>query len=159
MLKSVNNIFSRLQRLTPLLFVFTGSVLTVVGNTYSINSLIIAGPVVVTVGGLLLVAITFWNSYGDKLAENESAVNGEEFSTSKSASHEQLAPIHYFEFENLSELPGKEIVPPSYEEAVNNNFLKTVQTNIAMEKDEQKLNSAKDVNSFPPTHQEKSENH
>ena len=61
---------SRLLRLTPLTLVIAGSVLIVVGNAASVQSCKIASPVLVAVGGLLLLFITIWSSRQDKLVEN-----------------------------------------------------------------------------------------
>ena len=119
---------SRLLRLTPLILVIAGSVLTLVGNTASLKSCQIAGPVLVAVGGLLFLFITIWSSRQDKVAENmiceEAAIAAEHFAnrTSLSAgSYDQLGPIHHFEVKTPSESSWKEMVPPSYEEAVDNN--------------------------------------
>ena len=119
----------RLLRLTPFIFVVAGSVLTVVGNTASLKSCKIAGPVVITAGGLLLLFITVWILRQDELNENtncaEEPVNTNEQNfnqfVSGEASNDQLGPIHHFEISIPSKSPGQEIVPPSYEEAVSNN--------------------------------------
>ena len=119
---------SLLLRLTPLILVIAGSVLTLVGNTASLKSCQIAGPVLVAVGGLLFLFITIWSSRQDKVAENmiceEAAIAAEHFAnrTSLSAgSNDQLGPIHHFEVKAPSESSWREMVPPSYEEAVDNN--------------------------------------
>ena len=119
---------NRLFRLTPLILVIAGSVLTLVGNTASLKSCKIAGPVAVAVGGLLLLFITVWSSRNDKLVENticEEAVIAAEYFANRNAlntgSKDQLGPIHHFEVKTPSDSPWKEMVPPSYEEAVDNN--------------------------------------
>ena len=119
---------SRLIRFTPLILVIAGSVLIVVGNTASVKSCKIAGPVLVAVGGLLLLFITVWSSRQDKPGENticeEAVIAAEHFAnrTALSAgSNDQLGPIHHFEVKTPSEPSWKEMAPPSYEEAVDNN--------------------------------------
>jgi len=119
---------SRLLRLTPLIFVIAGSVLILLGNTASLKSCKMAGPVVVAVGGLLLLCITVWNPYQVKLAGTticEEAVIAAEQQANRTASsagsNDQLGPIHDFEIKTPSESSWKEMVPPSYEEAVGNN--------------------------------------
>ena len=53
----------RLLFLSPLICIIIGSILTVVSQTLSLKICQIAGPVVMTVGGFLLVFITlFWIS-------------------------------------------------------------------------------------------------
>ena len=117
---------SRLLRLTPLIIVIAGSVLTLVGNTASLKSCKIAGPVLVAVGGLLLLFITVWSSRQDKLVENticeEAVIAAEHFAnrTALSAA-DQLGPIHHFEVKTPSvESSWQEMAPPPYEEAVDN---------------------------------------
>ena len=120
---------SRLLRLTPLMLVITGSVLTLVGNTASLKSCKIAGPVVLTVGGLLLLFITVWSSRQDKIVENticeEAVIVAEHFANCTTAlsagSNDQLGPIHHFEVKTPSvESSWQEMAPPPYEEAVDN---------------------------------------
>ena len=119
---------SRLLRLSPLILVIAGSVLIVVGNTASLKSCKIAGPVVLAVGGLLLLFITVWSSRQAKLVENticEEAVIAAEHFANRTAlstgSNDQLGPIHHFEVRTPSESSWKEMAPHSYEEAVDNN--------------------------------------
>ena len=116
---------SRLLRLTSLILVIAGSVLIVVGNTASLKSCKIAGPVVMAVGGLLLLFITVWSSRQDKLVENticeEAVIAAERFANRTAGSNDQLGPIHHFEVKTPPESSWKEMVPPSYEEAVDNN--------------------------------------
>ena len=119
---------SRLLRLTPLILVVAGSVLTLVGTTASLKSCTIAGPVAITVGGLLLLFITVWNSPQDKLVENsicKEATIAAEYFANKNAlsddSNDQLGPIHHFEVKTPPESSWNEMAPPSYEETVDNN--------------------------------------
>ena len=118
----------RLFRLTPLILVITGFALILVGNIASLKSCKMAGPVVVAVGGLLSLFFAAWSSRPDKFVENtncEEAVTMAEHHVNIAAlsagSNDQLGPIHHFEVKTLSESPWKEMVPPSYEEAVDNN--------------------------------------
>jgi len=119
----------RLLRLSPLICIIIGSILTVVGQTSSLKICQIAGPVVMTVGGLLLVFITFWSSRQAQLHTEGSGSNCEAVNTheqhvneacSDEASNHQLGPIHHFEVWIPSEFSGRDIVPPSYEEVVSN---------------------------------------
>ena len=142
---------SRLLRLTPLILVIAGSVLIVVGNTASLKSCKIAGPVVLAVGGLLLLFIRVWSSRQDKIVENticEEAVIAAEHFANRSAlstgSNDQLGPIHHFEVKTSSESSWKEMVPPSYEEAIDNN--------------NGKANSQTSSQVEPPSHEERLEN-
>jgi len=120
---------SRLLRLTPLILVIAGSVLILLGNTASVKSCKLAGPVAVAVGGLLLLFIAVWSSRQDKIVENtncEEAVIAAEHNANRTAlsagSNDQLGPIHHFEVKTSSESQSwEEMVPPSYEEAVDNN--------------------------------------
>lgn len=115
---------------TPLVLIVAGSVLTVVGNiaAASFTSCKIAGPVLITAGGLLLLFITIWNSCQRQLTENTNCVEEAENSRRQSfhqvvlgnGSIDPLEPIHHFEIRIPSESYDKEMVPPSYEEAVNN---------------------------------------
>ena len=118
----------RLLRLSPLICVIAGSILTVVGQSFSLKICQIAGPVVMTVGGLLLVFITFWSSRQAQLHTEGSSSNCEPVNTqeqhvncSDEDSSYQLGAIHHVEVWIPSvESSGPEIVPPSYEEAVSN---------------------------------------
>ena len=119
---------SRPLRLTSLILVIAGSVLILVGNTASLKSCQIAGPVVLAVGGLLLLFIAVWSSRQDKIVENticEEAVIAAAHHANRTAlsagSNDQLGPIHHFEVRTPLESSWKEMVPPSYEEAVDNN--------------------------------------
>ena len=152
---------SRLLRLTSLILVLAGSVLTLVGNTASLKSCQIAGPVLVAVGGLLLLFITIWSSRQDKVAENmiceEAAIAAEHFAnrTSLSAgSTDQLGPIHHFEVKAPSESSWREMVPPSYEEAVDNNNGKgNSQTGCQVVPSDAKKSSLDNTTSAPPSYE------
>ena len=119
----------RLLRLSPLICIIIGSILTVVGQTSSLKICQIAGPVVIIVGGLLLVFITFWSSRQAQLHTEGSSSSCEPVNTheqhvnevcSNEGSNYQLSPIHHFEVWIPSESSGRDIVPPSYEEVVSN---------------------------------------
>ena len=157
---------SRLLRLTPLILVIAGSVLIVVGNTASIKSCKIAGPVIVTVGGLLLLFITIWSSRQGKVVENticeEAVIAAEHFSNRNplsAGSNDQLGPIHDCEVKTPSGSSWKEVVPPSYEEAINNNNGKgNSQTSTEVIPLDAKESRLSDTTSAPPSHQESHEN-
>ena len=157
---------SRLLRLTPIILVIAGSVLIVVGNTAALKSCKIAGPVVVAVGGLLLLFITVWSSRQGKLAENticEEAVIAAEHYANRTAlsadSNDQLGPIHHFEVKTPSKSSWKEIVPPSYEEAVdNNNGIENSQTSTEVVQSDAKEASLDSTTSASPSNEESHEN-
>ena len=118
--RPTNNHMYRLLSFTLLIFVVAGSVLTVVGNTALIKSCKIAGPVVITVGGLLLFFITASNSRQDLLiAENTNCEEPASSGVPGERSNNELGPIHHFEIKIPCESFGNEIIPPSYEEAVS----------------------------------------
>ena len=151
---------SRLLRLTPLILVIAGSVLILVGNTASLKSCQIAGPVVLAVGGLLLIFITVWSSRQDKLVENticeEAVIAAEHFAnrTALSAgSNDQLGPIHHFEVKTPLESSWKEMIPPSYEEAVDN-----TQNGSQVATCDPKKSSLDDTTSAQPSCEESHEN-
>ena len=138
----------RFLRLSPLICIIIGSILTVVGQTSSLKICQIAGPVVMTFGGLLLVFITFWSSRQVQLhtegsTSNCEAVNNPEQHVnedcSNEASNHQLGPIHHFEvWIPSAESSGPEVVPPSYEGAVSNyNNTESVQVDSVVAYDEQ----------------------
>ena len=125
------------------------------------------GPVVVAVGGLLLLFITVWSSRKDKLVtENticEEAVIAAEHYTNRTAlnagSNDQLGPIHHFEVKRPSESSWKEMVPPSYEEAVdNNNGIGNSQTSTDVVPSDAKESSLENTTSAPPSYEERREN-
>ena len=98
------------------------------GNTASLKCCKMAGPVVVPVGGLLLLFFAAWSSRPDEFVENtncEDAVNTAEHCANIAAlnagSSDQLGPIHHFKVKTPSKSSWKEIVPPLHEEAVDNN--------------------------------------
>ena len=158
---------SRLLRLPPIILVIAGSVSIVVGNTASVQSCKIAGPVVVAVGGLLLLFITVWSSRQDKLVENticEEAMIAAERVANRTAlgagSDDQLGPIHHFEVKTSSESQSwKEMVPPSYEQAVdNNNSIGNSQTSTEVVPSDAKESSLDNMTAAPPSYEESHEN-
>ena len=157
---------SRLLRLTPLILVIAGSVLTLVGNTASLKSCKIAGPVLVAVGGLLLLSISIWSSRQDKIIENticEEAVIAAERLANRTAlragSNDQLGPIHHFEVKTPSESSWKEMVPPSYEEAVdNNNGIGNSKNSAEVAPSDAKGSSLDNMTTAPPSYEESHEN-
>ena len=153
----------RLLRLSSLICVITGSVLTVVGQTSSLKICQIAGPVVMTVGGLLLVFITFWSSRQAQLHTEGSSSNCEPVNISEQhvtevcsneGSNYQLGPIHHFEIWIPSEPSGPEIAPPSYEEAVSSDNTKRFQGNSVVACDEQEKNHSDKMLPEPPSYEE-----
>ena len=162
---------SRLLRLTPLLSVITGSVLILLGNTAAIKGCKMAGPVVVAVGGLLLLFIAVWSSRQDKFVENtncEEAVIAAEHdyanrTTSSDSSNDQLGPIHHFEIKTSSESQSwREMVPPPYEEAVeDNDNLGNSQTSaevVPSGSKESNLDNTTSNSAPPPSYEESHEN-
>ena len=139
----------RFLRLSPLICIIIGSILTVVGQTLSLKICQIAGPVVMSVGGFLLVFITlFWIS-SQALFRTEGSNStdcGEPVNTPaqqvnearpNEASNFQLRPIHHFDVWIPSKPSGLEIAPPSYEDAVTNNYTESLEVNSAVACDEQ----------------------
>ena len=114
----------RLLKLTPVIFVLAGAVLTVVGNTASLNSCKIAGPVLIALGGLFLLFLTVWHNFRqDPLPETTNChelENAREQNLNQvGSSIDRQGPIHHVEILRFpSDSQGRDIVPPSYEEAV-----------------------------------------
>lgn len=139
--RSPSQVNCRLLRITPLICVIAGCFLTVVGHIASLKSCEIAGPVVITVGGLLLVFLTFWSSRRNLYHTEGASANGEEVvntpqALSDKCSNEQIAEmgsIHHFEIWIPAEsCLSNEMVPPSYDEAVSNNNTKNLQDGSVM---------------------------
>ena len=137
------------------------------GNTASLNSCKLAGPVVVAPGGLLLLFIAVWSSRPDKLVESticeEAVIAAEHFANrtaSGTGSNDQLGPIHHFEVKTSSESQSwKEMVPPSYEEAVDNNSnIGNSQTSTEVVLSGAKEASLDNTTSAPPSYEERHEN-
>ena len=149
----------RLLRLSPLICVVLGAILTVVGHTASIKICKIAGPVVMTFGGLLLAFITLCL---DVRCQDRSVFTGgtslEQGVTTRESDERsddqlpELGPIHHFEIWISSEPSSEEMVPPSYEDAVKNNDTESFQTNIAAANDDQEFNLKHET--VPPLYEE-----
>ena len=157
---------SRLLRLTPIILVIAGSVVILLGNTASLKSCKMAGPVLVAVGGLLLLFITVWSSRQDNFVENtncEEAVIAAEHYSNRTAvgdgSIDQLGPIHHFEVKTSSESQTwKEMVPPSYEEAVeDNDGLGNSQTSAEVVLSDSNESNLDHTTSAPPSYEESHE--
>ena len=160
-----NDKLSRLLRLAPLILVIAGSVLILVGNTASLKSCKIAGPVLVALGGLLLLFITVWSSRKDKVVENtnceETVIPAEHFAnrTALSAgSNDQLGPIHHFEVKTSLKSSWKEMAPPPYEETIDNNSIGNSQTSIQVVPSDAKESNLEKATSAPPSYEESQEN-
>lgn len=119
----------RLLRLTPLLCVAIGAILTVVGQVEGIQMCQIGGPVVMAVGGVLLVFIILCNSRSmsqDHLSSDTSCEEGintrQPTEGGEKNKLKELGAIHQFEF-CVHPKPSscEEILPPSYDDAVKNN--------------------------------------
>ena len=116
----------RILSFSPLVCVIIGSILTIVGNTASLEIFKIVGPVAMTVGGLLFFVIPIWKERQHRLSEDTSCEgrlnscqqNGAPPSVQGSIC--QQGPTHQVElWIPLESLLGPEIVPPSYEESIN----------------------------------------
>ena len=145
---------------SPLVCVIIGSILTIVGNTASLEILKIVGLVLMTVGGLLLVIIPLWKERRHRLSEDtscEGRLNSCERNgapPSDEGSIRQQGPIQQVELWIPSELlTGPEIVPPSYEESVNNNST-DVSSTVVNFQDTQGLDQCDKIPSEPPSDKE-----
>ena len=136
------------------------------GNIASLKSCKVAGAVVVAVGGLLSLFFAAWSSRPDKFVENincEEAVIAAEHSANRTAlstgCNDQLGPIHHFKVKTPSKSSWKEIVPPSYEEAVNiNNGIENSQTSTQVVPSDAKKSSLDNTTSVPASYKERHEN-
>jgi len=133
-----------------------------VGNTASLKSIKIAGPVVVAVGGLLLLFITIWSSRQGKLDDNtsceEATIYANRTASNDGSNTDQLGPIHRFEVKKPLESSWKEMAPPSYEEAIdNNNDVGNSLTSTEVVPRDDKEASLDKSTSAPPSYEEKNE--
>ena len=125
-----------------------------------------AGPVVVPVGGLLLLFFAAWSSRPDEFVENtncEDAVNTAEHCANIAAlnagSNDQLGPIHHFKVKTPSKSSWKEIVPPLHEEAVdNNNGIGNSQSRAQVVSSDAKMSSLDNTTTAPPSCEQIHEN-
>ena len=121
-----------------------------------------AGPVVVPVGGLLLLFFAAWSSRPDEFVENtncEDAVNTAEHCANIAAlnagSNDQLGPIHHFKVKTPSKSSWKEIVPPLHEEAVdNNNGIGNSQSRAQVVPSDAKNSRLDNTTTAPPSYEE-----
>ena len=146
---------------SPLVCVIIGSILTIVGNTVSLEIFKIVGPVLMTVGGLLLVIIPIWKERRHRLSEDtscEGRLNSCERSgapPSDEGSIPQKGPIHQVELWIPAELlVGPEIVPPSYEESVNNKSTESSSAVVNIQ-DTQGLDQCEKIPSEPSSDKER----
>ena len=154
----------RLLRLINLILVIAGSVLILVGNTASLKSCRIAGPVVLAVGGLLLLFITVWSSRQAKLVEDticdEAVIAAEHFANRtalSTGSNDQLGPIHHFEVKTPSESSWREMAPPPYQEAIDSNNVGNSQTSTQVVPIDAIESSLENATSAPPSYDESQE--
>lgn len=141
---------------SPLVCVFIGVILTVAGNIASSEICKVAGPVVMTIGGLLLVGIPACcpKQHHLKGGENsDGTLNSLELHSvpiSDKIFTRQEEPIHQVEVRILP--VGLELVPPSYEEAVSSNG---TEVSIAVDsQDEQAVDMNETSGSEPPSYEE-----
>lgn len=125
----------RLLRLTPLLCVAIGAILTVVGQVEKIQMCQIGGPVVMAVGGVLLLFIILCNSRSmpqDHLSSDmscEQGINTRQPEGGAKDELKELGAIHQFEFcVHLKPSSCEDILPPSYDDAVKNNTTESLKT-------------------------------
>lgn len=124
----------RLLRLTPLLCVAIGAILTVVGQVEKIQMCQIGGPVVMSIGGVLLVFIILCNSRSmpqDRHASDtscEEGINTRQLERGEKGELKELGAIHQFESVHLTPSSHQEILPPSYDDAVKNNSTESLKT-------------------------------
>lgn len=125
----------RLLRLTPLLCVAVGAILTVVGQVEKIRMGQIGGPVVMAVGGVLLVFIILCDSRSMPQDHHSSDTSCEEGINTRQPTEggekdelKELGVIHQFEFVHLTPSSREEILPPSYNDAVKNNSTESLKT-------------------------------
>ena len=136
------------------------------GNTASLKCCKMAGPVVVPVGGLLLLFFAAWSSRPDEFVENtncEDAVitakHCANIATLNAGSNDQLGPIHHFKVNTPSKSSWKEIVPPLHEEAVdNNNGIGNSKNSAEVAPSDAKGSSLDNMTTAPPSYEESHEN-
>ena len=125
-----------------------------------------AGPVLVAAGGLLLLFIAIWSSRQDKIVETtiyeEAVIVAEHYSNRTAVSdgsNDQLGPIHHFEVKTSSESQTwKEMVPPSYEEAVeDNDGLGNSQTSADVVPSDSNESNLDNTTSAPPSYEKSHE--
>ena len=115
----------RILNFTPLIFVLLGPILTTVGFAASLDIAKDAGPVVMIIGGLLFILIPISCKRNSEGTSCEGHLNSCERNGAPPSDEGfvcQQGPIHQVDLWIPPRLVvGPEIVPPSYEESVNNN--------------------------------------
>ena len=136
----------RIFRLIPLIVFIAGVFLTVVGLTGSLKTFRAIGPLVLAFGGLSQLVIAFcWYSRRNLLPVQDTSTNVEqgnapEINANQSYTDEcasELGSIHHFEIPVPPEPSGPEILPPSYEEAVNDVYTENFQDSSVVTSDDQ----------------------
>ena len=136
----------RIFRLIPLIVFIAGVFLTVVGLTGSLKTFRAIGPLVLAFGGLSQLVIAFcWYSRRNLLPAQDTSTNVEqgnapEINANQSYTDEcasELGSIHHFEIPVPPEPSGPEILPPSYEEAVNDVYTENFQDSSVVTSDDQ----------------------
>ena len=118
----------RIFRLISLIVFIAGVFLTVAGLTASFKMFRAIGPLVLAFGGFSQLVISFcWYSRRNLSPAQHTSTNAEqgnvpELNANQSYTDEcasELGSIHHFEIPVPPEPSAPEIMPPSYEEAVN----------------------------------------
>ena len=118
----------RIFRLISLIVFIAGVLLTVAGLTASFKMFRAIGPLVLAFGGFSQLVISFcWYSRRNLSPAQHTSTNAEqgnvpELNANQSYTDEcasELGSIHHFEIPVPPEPSAPEIMPPSYEEAVN----------------------------------------
>ena len=126
----------RIFRLIPLIVFIAGVFLTVVGLTGSLKTFRAIGPLVLAFGGFSQLVISFcWYSRCNLSPAQHTSTNVEqgnvpELNANQSYTDEcasELGSIHHFEIPVPPEPSASEIMPPSYEEAVNDAYTENFQ--------------------------------
>lgn len=136
----------RIFRLIPLIVFIAGVFLTVVGLTGSLKTFRAIGPLVLAFGGFGQLVIAFcWYSRRNLLPAQDTSTNVQqgnapEINANQSYTDEcasELGSIHHFEIPVPPEPSGPEILPPSYEEAVNDVYTNNFQDSSVVTSDDQ----------------------
>ena len=126
----------RIFRLISLIAFIAGVILTVAGLTASLKMFRAIGPLILAFGGLSQLVISFcWYSRRSLSTAQDTSTNVEqgnapELNANQSYTDEcasELGSIHHFEIPVPPEPSAPEIMPPSYEEAVNDGYTKNFQ--------------------------------
>ena len=126
----------RIFRLISLIVFIAGVLLTVAGLTASFKMFRAIGPLVLAFGGFSQLVISFcWYSRRNLSPAQHTSTNAEqgnvpELNANQSYTDEcasELGSIHHFEIPVPPEPSAPEIMPPSYEEAVNDAYTENFQ--------------------------------